>query len=104
MENTEKTKKVWDFEGNETDKLEIIKHFEIAPQFRIFEFLGHFFLQMKYPNLQSKYDNLDDCLYYDNVKDSYMTDPKFKTLQEAQDAYIQYKKLPVIHTVINENN
>lgn len=99
-------KKIWDFEGNQEDKLAIVEAFKNAPDFRILQYINKFFIEIKKPNLQSKYNNLEDCYFYEPIKDSYLKEASFNSLKEAEEIYIAYRTKPIIHQVpdINFNN
>ena len=84
---------------NEEDRQQLISYFESQPDFRIMEYCNRFFLQMKSPNIQAEYSKVEDCLFYDNVKDNYLPTIVFDSLEEARMAYLKYRTKAIIHTV-----
>ncbi len=63
------------------------------------EYVGKFHLQIKHPNYQEKYTSLNDCFYYQPIKDEYMSVYSFDSIEEAKKAYIAYRTKPVYHEV-----
>ncbi len=95
MENTEKK---WNL-SNKEDFDQIVEYFNSQPNYRILEFNGYFWLQMKLPNSQDEYTNLDQSYYYDLIQDKYIKENGYKTLEEAQKAYQLYITKGIIHPI-----
>jgi hypothetical protein len=84
---------------NGKDFDEIVEYFKNEPDFRILEYVDRFWIEVKIPNVQAEYLTLSQCRRYEPIKDIYLRDNGYYTLDEAEQAYLSYRTLPVVHSV-----
>jgi hypothetical protein len=85
METTEK--KIYTLENNYA---EIEAFFKTKPHFRIYEHCNKFFIQILTPIVKKEYDSLEDAIAYQTIKDEYITNNCFHSLEDAVEMLKKY--------------
>ena len=83
--------------SNGKDFQEITDYFLAQPQFRAAEFMGKFWVQIKTPNVQAAYEELEHCCFFNNISDNFFYNNGFDTLEVAQRMFTLYRTKAIFH-------
>lgn len=86
---------------NPDDFKEMETYFKSFPDFRIMEYCGKFFIQIKQPNYQEVYTKQEQCFCYAIITEPYFKN-EFYSLEDAMEFYQLYRTKPTYHTIIEQ--
>ncbi len=78
---------------------ELEAHFKVQPRFRVMEHCDKFFIQIITPIVQEEYSSLNDIYSYINIKDEYIINNRFDSLEEAKIALNTYITPARVHMI-----